>query len=341
MKTQKIKGLELNVGNSNAFAYETDPMLPKLHQNILFVAKRGGGKTVSCVNLMEWFKFDRIFCVSPSVKSNKEMMDRLNIDPDDIFEDVDDISCLQKIRDAIDQERDDLVEALAKLEKWKTLDKKITNRIPLKDEDDHILLDLFNSQTNQFEKPTHRWNFKRPKIAILFDDCVGSGIYTKGIKKLNNMTILHRHLGQFDDGGAIGASLFFLVQSYKCQNGGLSKCIRNNITSICLFKTKSEKELVEIAEEVSGEIDTDTFYKLYDYATDEPHSFLFIDLHKKSEHPSGFRKRFSEFLIPSEINKLDKVKDGSVLQGAPDALQRTQKSTKSKGSSNTPESSKK
>ena len=63
MKTQKIKGLEINIGSGNAFAYDTDPMLPKLHQNVLFIAKRGGGKTVQCVNLMEWFKFDRIFCI--------------------------------------------------------------------------------------------------------------------------------------------------------------------------------------------------------------------------------------------------------------------------------------
>ncbi len=325
MKTQKIKGLDINVGNGNAFAYETAPMLPKLHQNILFISKRGGGKTTQCVNLMEWFKFDRIFCISPSVKSNKELMDRLKLDPDDIYENPDDITCLDKIKEAIELERDDLQEALAKLEKWKTLNHKINNQIPLLDEDNHILLDLFNTHTNQFEKPTHRWNFQKPRIAILFDDCIGSGIYTKGIKKLNHLTILHRHLGPMDNGGAIGASLFFLVQSYKCQNGGLSKAIRNNATSIALFKTKSEKELKEIQEECSGEIDEETFYKLYNYATDEPFSFLFIDLHKKKEHPSGFRKRFNEFLIPDVINISAKVKDEPVLPREPDPVRRTKK----------------
>ena len=303
MKTQKVKGLELDVGKGNAFAYETDPMLPKLHQNCIFIAKRGGGKTVSCINLMDWFKFDRIFCVSPSVKSNKEMMDRLNIQPEDIYEDPDDISCLNKIIKAIEQERDDLVEALAKLEKWKVLQSKMDRKIPLRTEDDHILLDLYNMTTNTFEKPTHKWDFRRPRCAILFDDCIGSGIYTKGIRKLNNLVTLHRHVAQFEEGGAIGVSLFFLVQTYKCSTGGLSKCIRNNVTSLCLFKTKSERELQEIAEEVSGEIDTKTFYKLYNYATKEPHSFLFVDLHyKKDIHPSGFRKGFGEFLIPSEID---------------------------------------
>jgi hypothetical protein len=35
-------------------------------------------------------------------------------------------------------------------------------------------------------------------------------------------------------------------------------------------------------------------------ATNEPHRFLFVDLHKKKEQPSIFRKRFDEYLIPDE-----------------------------------------
>eukprot|EP00966_Prymnesium_polylepis_P027271 630847-Prymnesium_polylepis.1 len=41
----------------------------------LVVAARGGGKTTATVNLVERLPFDRIFVISPSMKSNKEMMD--------------------------------------------------------------------------------------------------------------------------------------------------------------------------------------------------------------------------------------------------------------------------
>jgi hypothetical protein len=33
----------------------------------------------------------------------------------------------------------------------------------------------------------------------------------------------------------------------------------------------------------------------------EPDYFLFIDLHKKKEHVSMFRRRFDEFIIPTEL----------------------------------------
>eukprot|EP00965_Chrysotila_dentata_P000883 28060-Pleurochrysis_carterae.AAC.1 len=65
------------IPKGSAFAYETPDMCPKAHGVFLAVAKRGGGKTVACTNLMMMMKFDRIFAISPSMKSNKEMMDML------------------------------------------------------------------------------------------------------------------------------------------------------------------------------------------------------------------------------------------------------------------------
>ena len=53
---------------------------------------------------------------------------------------------------------------------------------------------------------------------------------------------------------------------------------------------------------MSGEVEQETFYKLYEYATQGKHDFLFIDLHPKDSHPSQFRRNFNEFLIPNQIN---------------------------------------
>ena len=303
MKTIKLKGLEINVGKKNAFAYETPPDLPKAHQSMLFVAKRGLGKTLSCVNLLEKMKYDRIFVVSPSVKSNKELMDRLNLDPDDIEDDVDDITCLERIFAKLDQERDDLEEYESKMEKYKKFNKSINFNIPLEDDD---LLDLYNPITRNFEKPKHRYGGRPPMCAILFDDVVGSMLFTKGIRKLNKLTIYHRHVSPFTKVGALGVSLFFLIQSYKAQAGGISKCIRNNTTSLVLFKSKNEGELKDIQQECSGEVSEETFYKMYEYATNEPHSFLFIDFHPK-EPKYRFRKYWDQLLIPDEFENENKI----------------------------------
>ena len=301
MKTIKLNNLEINVGKGKAFAYDTPDDLPKAHQNMLFVGKRASGKTLACINLLEKMKYDRIFVVSPSVSSNKELMDRLHLDPDDIYEDVDDITCIDKILAKLDQERDDLEEYREKLKQWKLLKHKLAHQLDLGGDDDDALINLYNPLTREFEKPTHHWGGRPPMCAILFDDVVGSMLFTKGIRRLNKLTIYHRHVSPFADGGAVGVSLYFLIQSYKAQAGGISKCIRNNTTSLALFKTKNEKELKDVAEEMGGEVAEELFYKMYDYCTAEPHSFLFIDLHPKLKEYM-FRKRWDELIIPEEIS---------------------------------------
>jgi hypothetical protein len=75
---------------------------------------------------------------------------------------------------------------------------------------------------------------------------------------------------------------------------------------MALWRTKNKKELEDISQEMSGEVSQEDFYKLYEYATEGHHDFLFIDLHPKDNHPSQFRKNFNEFLI-LDNNKVNNV----------------------------------
>tara|TARA_R100000935_G_scaffold15780_1_gene31576 strand:- start:1665 stop:2552 length:888 start_codon:yes stop_codon:yes gene_type:complete len=295
MKEIKVKGLEIKVPDGSPFTYETAAMLPKAHQNCLVVAPRGQGKTTFVVNLMERMPYDRTIVVSPSIKSNKTLMSRLKIEPEDIYENPDDISLLDDIKAKIEGERDDYEKYHEDKKKYKELMRK------LNDEQNNISDDLLMSFyiNGNFEPPTHRYNGKKPCIAILFDDCLGSGIFTKGIRKLNALTIYHRHLGQLTEGGSVGASLYFLIQSYKCASGGISKCIRSNCTSLAVGRTKSDKELLDIAEECGGEISKDEFMAVHQQATkDSKFDMLLIDFHKKENHPSMFRKNLDVFIVP-------------------------------------------
>jgi len=292
-------GLKIVPSKGDAFPYETHPDMIKLHTCLIAVAKRGGSKTTSLVNLIEKLPFDRIFVISPTYQSNLNLMERLKCDPGDVYDDPNDITCLQKIHDSINQERDDLENYLISLDKWNKFNKILQN--PLTSIPDDMLLEFYTD--SGFQKPTHKYNGRKPCMAILIDDCLNSAIFTKGIKKLNSLIIYMRHLGQMKNGGALGCSFFIAVQSYKCGSGqgGLSKVIRNQITHMMLFKTKNMNELIEIADEVSGEIDKDTFMKVYDNAIPENgnFNFLLIDLHKKENHPSGFRQNLDRFIIPN------------------------------------------
>ena len=303
MRTQKVPGMEIKVPKGQAFAFETDDMMFKSHQSCLVIGKRGSGKSVIAVNIIERMKYDRIFIVSPTIQSNKALLDRLRIDPDDIY-DPDDLNALDDIKRKIDEERDLYEKYLADMKKYKEFMKKLNGENPIFRIPDEVLLMFYQNGT--FQKPRHKWGGRKPHMAILFDDVMGSLLFTKGIRKLNKMTIFHRHLGQLEEGGALGCSLYFLVQSYKAQAGGISKTIRNQATTIVLFKTKNDKELQEVQEECSGEISKETFYQIYEQATEGEHNALVIDLHyKKDIHPSGFRKNLDTFLIPEQFSQAD------------------------------------
>ncbi len=296
MQTARVKNLQIVPPKQESGAYETHPDLPKMHQVCIAVGKRASGKTTAVINLIERLRFDYVIVVSPTVKSNEEMMRRLKIRPEHILEDPDCPKVIDRIKEIVEKEARDLDRYRAEMERFERLQKSLKDpNAPLPDE---LLLSFFDDR--QFLKPTHQWGGRKPRIAVLFDDCMGSQLYSKP-RKLNALSTYSRHIGQLKEGGSIGVSLFFLIQSFKAQAGGLSKVIRNQCTSMILFRTKDSAELQDVAESVAGEVDRDTFLRVYDHAIGDGtgHPFLFIDLHRKPNHASMFRRRFDEFLIPS------------------------------------------
>jgi hypothetical protein len=283
MKTQKVKGMEIVPPKSESGLYETATMMPKMHQVCIAVGKRASGKSTGIINLIEKMGFDYVIAVSPTMQSNKELMDRINVEH--VFDDVDNPNVID----------DDLERYEAELERYNRLMKNIKSGNYM---DEEALALFFSPDNQEFTKPVHRFNGRKPRIAVIFDDMLGSGIYSKP-RKLNALATYSRHLGQLNKGGAIGVSIFFMIQSFKCQTGGLNKVIRNQCTSLLLFKTKDNQELKDVADSVGGEISEELFNKVYDEAIGDGsnYPFLFIDLHKKKEHPSMFRRRFDEFII--------------------------------------------
>jgi hypothetical protein len=302
---KKIKGMEIVPPKHESGQYKTSPNLPKMHQVCVAVGKRASGKTTAVVNLIEKMNYDYCICVSPTMNSNKEIMSRLKVEH--IFEDTDDTAIVDNIKNIINQEATDLETYLEDLKKYNKLMKDIKSGKYMGNDD--LLLQFFNDEDNMFLKPTHRWNGEKPKIAVMIDDAMGSMLYAKP-RKLNGLATYSRHLGQLKEGGAIGCSLFFLIQSFKCQTGGLNKVIRNQCTQMIMFRSKDLKEIDDIAESCGGEISKDQFMQVYDYAIGDGsnYPFLFIDLHKKPEQPSMFRRRFDEYIIVPDLNKKDEIK---------------------------------
>ncbi len=294
MRKVKVKNCEIVPPKVSSGAIDTPANMPRAHLVNVTVGKRNSGKTTAVINMIEKMGFDYSIVVSPTMKSNKDLMQRLKVEH--TFEDTDDCSIVDSIKKIVEDEAKDLERYREELKRYHKMMKAMKSGGVLRDDD---LMMFFGN--GDFMKPEHRWNGEKPRIAVLFDDCLGSQLYSKP-RKLNALSTYSRHVGQLSEGGSVGVSLFFLIQSFKCQVGGLNKCIRNQCTNLILFKTKDANELKDLAESVAGEVDEDTFKKVYDLAIGDGsgHPFLFIDLHKKDTHPSMFRKCFDEFIVLSE-----------------------------------------
>jgi hypothetical protein len=302
----KSKNLKIELPSSLKYKYDTPEMMPNLCTQLLCCGAKGMGKTIAIVNLVKKLNFDRIFLISPTAKSNHSILSMINIDEDDMYEDTDDLTIIDDIISKVEEEGKEYDEYHEKMKEYNEFNRKIKNNQfnLISDED----LETFMNDNNEIIKPEHYLDGRRPKIACIFDDILGSFLMSKGIRKVNNLAIKHRHIApvKAEGGGAVGISTFFLTQTFRCQTGGISKPIRSNCNSLIIFKTKNENEFNDLRDEVAGEIGKDLFTKIYEIATDEPHSFLFIDFNPKKEHPSRYRKNLDTFLIAND--------DGTITQ---------------------------
>jgi len=310
MKTEVEPKAKIKVMPGSAFKIETADYLPKLHQLMIFNGKRGSGKSVAATNLLRMYTetgtCDRILVVSPTFNSNKALMKDLDIKEEDVFTDPDDPSIIQQIVNIIDGERDEFLRYQHLVKNYKRIMKSINSGILTIDNDDldQYLLAYYDVVNNKFNLPKPRYECykqNRPPVIFLFvDDALCTKLMSN--RKFFNLVTRHRHLGAFPQGGAVGLSILIAIQNYKAQSGGCNKIVRNNCTSGIFFKSRDESEVKQIADSFAGEIPVEKFIKLYEIATEEEHSFLFVDLHKKKNQPSMFRKRFDTYLIPDEIS---------------------------------------
>ncbi len=302
----RSKNLKIELPKGERYKYETAEMMPNLCTQLLCCGAKGSGKTISIVNLVKKLEFDRIFLISPTAKSNHSILSMINIDEEDMYEDTEDLTIIDDIISKVEEEGREYDEYHERMKEYNEFIKNSNNNDYHLIDDDTI--DKFMDDNNNFLKPEHYLNGRRPKVALILDDILGSYLMSKGIRKVNNLAIKHRHISPVNSegGGAIGISTFFLTQTFRCQTGGISKPIRSNCNSLIIFKTKNENEFNDLRDEVAGEIGKDLFTKIYEIATDEPHSFLFIDFNPKKSHPSRYRKNLDTFLIAES--------DGTITQ---------------------------
>lgn len=127
------------------------------------------------------------------------------------------------------------------------------------------------------------------RLAFLFDDLVGSELFTQSRNKNKNpflqLNVRHRHFS---------ASLFLVAQAYK----EITRTCRVGASFLVLFKIPNDMELKLIYEENSAGLSFEQWIRCYRYATNQPHHFLFINNQMADNSPYRMMKNFDEPIYP-------------------------------------------
>ncbi len=152
----------------------------------------------------------------------------------------------------------------------------------------HKVMKEQEERTNFLEK-MKRTRVDNYRLAFLFDDLVGSELFTQSKSRNKNpflqLNVRHRHFS---------ASLFLVAQAYK----EITRTCRVGASFLVLFKIPNDIELKLIYEENSAGLSYDQWLACYRYATNQPHHFLFINNQMADNSPYRMMKNFEEPIYP-------------------------------------------
>ena len=118
--------------------------------------------------------------------------------------------------------------------------------------------------------PKEEWFLKLYQILIIVDDFANQPAFTRSDKILHSLYTRGRHTF---------VSSITSTQVFNC----LSPIIRKNATELYIYRLRNYRDLEALIEELSALYDKKTLLELYNIATDEPHSFWYINLMAKSK----------------------------------------------------------
>ena len=131
--------------------------------------------------------------------------------------------------------------------------------------DPHAFIEYSNDLNDVLEDVNNYNKKKDKKVLTIFDDMITDIMRSEKFKAIvKELFIRCRKLN---------ISIVFITQSYF----RTPKDARLNSTHYILMKMGNKKELKSIAEENSGHLDFKNFFKIYNYCTDKPYSFMMVD----------------------------------------------------------------
>jgi GTPase SAR1 family protein len=152
--------------------------------------------------------------------------------------------------------------------------------------DEEALERILEMQTEIVKIAKERGMKSIPGIIICIDDFADRPevLHASGANLVNSLFIRYRHSM---------VSCIVAVQKMKL----LSPVCRVNAQSLIIFRLRSQMDLSAVVDELSAIYDKKTILSLYQKATEEPYSFLYVLLTAKSKE-NMFFERFEHRLVP-------------------------------------------
>lgn len=303
MKTKKLNVYQVppKDGVDNQYPSSTDCWKqPALH---LFVGQRTAGKSYLASKILAQCEkdktFDVIYMITPSFNSNQAYFGAY-IKPENVFEPT--ANSIAQVIAKVEQDRDEWEKFLEEKKQYAKFEKQMDSDIFIGDEQ---LLFFHEMGWLDDHKKKPEWKYEKeepPKSCLILDDCLSSPaiLHSSGLTKV---ATLNRHIAPLQKThsgrSACGLAVMILSQTYRMQ-GGLGRCLRENVSLLTLFKNRQEKQLNAIKEELANVVDLELFDKAYEFSTSEKYGNLTIDFSPKCG-TKVFRKNLNEIVLFDEL----------------------------------------
>lgn len=164
-------------------------------------------------------------------------------------------------------------------EKWDRVLSKLQFGGCYSDFDEDILENILERNKEVIESQGKE---KSNRILIIFDDMISHPSF-KNSNTIKRYLLNSRHLN---------CSFIYTTQKYNL----LNPTIRNNLSSICFFRTENKMEYKTFKQE-NNSLDDHLFDEIYEYATKDPYSFLTINYQNPNLKNGRYMKGFEVLKI--------------------------------------------
>ena len=250
-------------------------------------------KKILCKNLTKnTFKACKNM-ITPSFNSNQAYFSKF-VKPENVF--YPDKDSISSVISRVDKDRDEWEQYLGKKKEYEKFQNSMNNNVFIPDT---TLLYWHDMGFLHQQKP--EWKYRHevpPRSCLIMDDCLSSPalLQSSGLTKI---ATLNRHISPLkqihSNRSACGLAVIILSQTYRMQ-GGLGRCLRENLSLLTLFKNRQQKQMDAIQEELANVVDEDKFKVAYEYATGEKYGSLTVDFNPKC-NTKVFRKNLNEAII--------------------------------------------